>query len=449
MKICVLGLWHLGTVTAASLAELGHEVFALDFDAAVVADLRAGVPPVFEPGLEELIRSGLSCGRLRFVSRLEEIPPDIEILWVACDTPVDDADVADTNFVMAQIEHALPGMNADTLVLVSSQLPVGSVRRLEQTAGVHGGSRLRVACCPENLRLGRAVEDFLRPRRMVAGVRSERDRELLGRVLRPISQSVEWMSVESAEMTKHAINAFLATSVAFANEIATLCESTGADAVEVARGLKSEPRIGPGAYVSPGAAFAGGTLARDVGFLNQASREHGVSTPLLSAVLPSNELHGLWVRKRLQGVLGALAGRAVAVWGLAYKPGTDTLRRSSAVELCDWLVEQGANVRAHDPMVKDLPLRWSGVVVRCDDPADAVAGADALIVMTEWPVYRAVFAEMSARLTGPLAVLDPNRFLAPAGWRADAAGPASAAGPAQDGRRNLRYLAVGMPAPLQ
>jgi UDPglucose 6-dehydrogenase len=425
MKVCVLGLWHLGCVTAAGLAEVGHQVIGLDFDAATVAGLRAGVAPVFEPGLEELIGRGLASGRLRFAARLDELE-DIDVLWVTYDTPVDDDDNADTNFVMTQIEHALPAMNADTLLLVSSQLPVGSMRRLEKMAGV----QRRVACCPENLRLGRAVDDFLHPGRMVVGVRSARDRQPVENLLSAIPASIEWMSMESAEMTKHAINAFLAASVVFANEIASLCESVGADAREVERGLKSDGRIGPRAYLSPGSAFSGGTLARDVAFLNETSLERGVMTPLLSAVLPSNELHKCWVQKNLQTLFNDLSQATVAVWGLAYKPGTDTLRRSMAVELCDWMISAGVTVRVHDPMVKDLPHHWAGVVTRCSEPAAAARGADALVVATEWPLYQAVSLTQLTQGFDALVVLDANRFL-----------PELAA----DASRRLRYFAVGMP----
>jgi len=425
MKICVLGLWHLGSVTAAGLAEVGHEVVGLDFDAAAVAGLRTGVAPVFEPGLGELIARGLSSGRLRFTARLDELE-DIDVLWVTYDTPVDDDDNADTNFVMAQIERALPAMSADTLLLVSSQLPVGSMRRLEETAGV----RRRVACCPENLRLGRAVNDFLHPERIVVGVRSAEDRQRLHDLLSVVAPSIEWMSIESAEMTKHAINAFLATSVVFANEIASLCESVGADARQVERGLKSDGRIGPGAYLSPGSAFSGGTLARDVAFLNKTSLEHDVRTPLLSSVLPSNELHKGWVQRNLQALFGDLSRATVAVWGLAYKPGTDTLRRSMAVELCDWMISAGATVRVHDPMAKDLPHRWEGIVTRCSDPVAAARGADALVVATEWPLYQAVSLAQLTHDLDEFVVLDANRFL-----------PQLAA----DAMPGLRYLAVGMP----
>jgi UDPglucose 6-dehydrogenase len=298
-------------VTAAGLAEVGHQVTGLDFDARTVAALRAGGAPVSEPGLNELIGRGLASQRLRFVAQLEELE-DFDVLWVTYDTPVDENDNADTSFVLAQIERVLPAMSADTLLLVSSQLPVGTMRRLERTVAVNG--RRRVACCPENLRLGRAVQDFLHPDRIVAGVRSDRDRQSLLELLSPITAAIEWMSLEAAEMTKHAINAFLATSIVFANEIASLCELVGADAKEVERGLKSDGRIGARAYLAPGGAFAGGTLARDVAFLNDISLQRGAA-PASDAVWSSRRHNscrlGPGVQTRYRYVAALPVGRAM------------------------------------------------------------------------------------------------------------------------------------------
>jgi UDPglucose 6-dehydrogenase len=429
MNICVLGIWHLGSVTAACLATLGHRVVGVDFDEKTVAALRRGVAPVLEPGLEELIRSGLASGALRFSSTIDDAK-NADVLWVTYDTAIDDDDHADTDSVLAQIERVIRGCGSDVLVLVSSQLPVGSIRGMERNAASNAGPRPRFAYSPENLRLGTAVADFLRPKRIVVGVRSDRDRELLQLLLCPIGESVEWMSVESAEMTKHSINAFFATSVAFANEIALLCESLGADAKEVERGLKTETRIGPGAYLAPGAAFGGGTLARDVAFLNQMGRDCGVTTPLLSAVLPSNERHKQWVRQKLRSVIADVSQTTVAVWGLTYKPGTDAMRRSLSVELCDWLVREGATVHVHDPAAANLPERWCGAVKRFDSPTDAIRGAQVLVVATEWPIYRTVSVDQLLRSTEHLVVIDANRFLANLA--------------AAEGR--LKYFAVGMPS---
>jgi len=430
MKICVQGLWHLGTVTAACLASLGNRVMGLDFNARTIEGLRKGIPPVFELGLDRLLKEGLASGMLNFTDRPAVAVRDAEVLWVTYDTPVDDDDNADIDFVIAQIEKALPHLLTGTTVLVSSQMPVGSIKRLEAIVKARFPKKeIRFACSPENLRLGKALEVFLNPDRIVVGVRSAGDRKKLDQLFRSISGHVEWMSVESAEMTKHAINAFLATSVTFANEVAAICELVGADAKEVERGLKTENRIGPRAYLSPGAAFAGGTLARDISFLNKIGTENKLATPLLSSIKPSNDKHKWWVKRKLQTISADLSCARVAVWGLTYKPGTDTLRRSSAVELCDWLVENGAKVCVHDPAVKRLPRDWRGKVARREDPLATLTGAQVLIVSTEWPQYRQLPADTIASAAPGLIVLDANRFLS---------------GLAKDKR--VRYIAVGTPA---
>lgn len=430
MIVCVQGLWHLGAVTAGCLTSVGHEVVGLDFNEHVIRGLRAGKPPIFEPGLEEMIRAGLDSGRLQFAASLEELPSDIELLWVAYDTPVNEDDVADVDFVVAQVEKVLPHLPNDATVLVSSQMPVGSIRRLEAIADkLCPEKALSFACSPENLRLGKALDVFLKPDRVVVGVRVDMDRTRIGQLLAPITDRVEWMSVESAEMTKHAINAFLATSVVFANEIAAVCEMVGADAKEVERGLKSEQRIGPKAYLSPGGAFAGGTLARDIEFLKMVSQVHHLSIPLLESVKTSNDLHKSWVRRKLKALLPSLDGVVVVVWGLTYKPGTDTLRRSLAVELCNWLIEQGAKVRVHDPAVKELPSAWTGLVKRYDEALGALEGARVLLVGTEWPEYKKISKDCVAGAAPDLVVLDPNRFLSSLGTEAA-----------------LRYVAVGTPS---
>lgn len=412
MKVCVLGLWHLGTVTAACLASGGHRVTGLDFDLETVQRLRAGKPPLFEPGLEDLVKSGLEKQRLRFTTDIRSAMDGVEIVWVAYDTPVDEEDGADVKFVIERVERLFPHLPNDTLVLISSQLPVGTTRSLERTyAAAYPNKPVAFAYSPENLRLGKAISIFTQPDRVVAGVRSETDKNRVMALLRPFTERIEWMSAESAEMTKHALNAFLAVSVTFANEIATLCEQVGADAKEVERGLKSETRIGPKAYLSPGGAFAGGTLARDIAFLTQIGAEHGQRTHLLSAVRVSNDNHKQWVRRKIQSLLGNLSRQCVAVWGLTYKPDTDTLRRSSSVELCAWLAEQGVRVQAHDPAVKTLPDDLAQKVLLCSTPLEALSGAAVVVVATEWPEYQSFTADAFVRAMGTPVIVDPNRFL--------------------------------------
>jgi UDPglucose 6-dehydrogenase len=412
MKICVAGLWHLGTVTAACLASAGHQVTGLDFDPQVIDGLAAGRPPLFEPGLEDLVTAGLTAGRLRFTTDAAEAVPDCQAVWVAYDTPVDDNDLADVDYVVERVRRLFPWLGAGALVIVSSQLPVGTSRRLEREfAAARPGVDVGFACSPENLRLGKAIDVFTRPDRVVVGVRREGDRAIVQALLAPLTDRIEWMSVESAEMTKHAVNAFLATSVTFINEIATICEQVGADASEVERGLKTEARIGPKAYLSPGGAFAGGTLARDIAFLSQLGREHAVATHLLSSVRSSNDDHRRWAERRLEQRLGGVAGRTIAVWGLTYKPGTDTLRRSSSIELCESLAAQGARVVAHDPAVTALPPDLQPRLTLAAGALDAVDRASALVVATPWPEYRQVDAASVARRMAGRLVLDANRHL--------------------------------------
>jgi len=315
MKLCVQGLWHLGCVTAACLASKGHDVTGLDFGAATVGQLRQGIPPLFEPGLEDLVKREIAAGRLAFTADAQAAVKGIEVLWVAYDTPVDDDDHADVGWVIERAVELLAPLADDALVIVSSQLPVGSVAELQARCAARRGSHsLRFACVPENLRLGSALESFRAPDRIVAGVSCERDRDELAELLSPFGAEVEWMRVESAEMTKHALNGFLATSVAFINEVAAICESVGADAAEVSRGLKSERRIGPRAYLGPGDAFAGGTLARDISFLRELAQSHGLPDDVFAGVASGNTAHKSWAQRKLVELLAAQGGEEGGLW---------------------------------------------------------------------------------------------------------------------------------------
>ena len=407
MNVCVAGLWHLGPVTAACLASAGHDIVAYDADPGTIENLSAGQPPVDEPGLAELVAAGKSAGRLRFTSDPADAVKESEILWIAYDTPVDDEDHADVAFVLDAVGTLLPHLRSGALVLVSSQLPVGTIRDLERSSR----RDLHFAYSPENLRLGKAIDVFMHPDRVVVGVRTPEDQEKIAALLAPITTRIEWMSVESAEMTKHALNAFLAMSVAFINEVAAVCETVGADAREVERGLKTEKRIGPMAYLGPGGAFAGGTLARDVVFLSELGRKNGLPMDLINGVKSSNDAHRDWPKRRLTALLGGIAGKRIALWGLTYKPGTDTLRRSSAIELCRWLLAENAGVVAHDPAVKSLPPDLAGRVPLSGSALQAATDADAVVLSTEWPVYRGIDIDDLSRVMSGRYVLDANGFL--------------------------------------
>jgi UDPglucose 6-dehydrogenase len=409
MRITVYGLWHLGCVTAACLAEAGHTVVGLDEDKRLVADLVEGRPPLYEPGLAELITQGLASRRLSFTTQPREALAEASLFWVAVDTPLNEKDEADIAALRSRLESVAPAIRPGTLVLVSSQVPVGLTRGLARAWQDKG---LHYAYSPENLRLGKALASFRQQERVIIGLSEPSDQATLGELFRPFCRRIEWMSLESAEMTKHALNAFLATSVAFINELARLCEVTGADAKEVERGLKSEDRIGPKAYLSPGAAFAGGTLARDVRFLIDFGRRHEIPTPLFQSVMASNDLHKGWVHDKIRQLLSQTEQPVVSILGLTYKPGTSSLRRSGAIELCTRLHRAGMRIQAHDPAVGALPEALHPVIRLCPSLQKALTGADLAVIATEWPDYRDMKAAQILEWMRRPIIIDQNRFLA-------------------------------------
>jgi len=431
--IAVYGLWHLGCVTAASLSQAGFQVWGLDEDATVIERLKAGQPPIFEPGLAELIGESQANGNLHFTTDVNQALKVADILWVAFDTPVDEQDRADVGYVEQQLEAVYPYLATNCIIIISSQLPVGSTTRLKERWSKHTPVKSLVYCySPENLRLGNALKSFRAEDRIVVGLDGDEGRELIGYVLGKFCPRLEWMSVSSAEMTKHALNSFLAVSVAMINEIARLCEVTGADAKEVERGLKSEARIGPKSYLGPGGPFAGGTLARDLRFLTELGTTFGLETPLLSGTLASNEIHKGWVQQAAASLLEDLPKPAqVTILGLSYKAGTDTLRRSEAVSLALWLNDNyQAEIRFHDPVASSLPEELARRFSLTANLETALAGADLLIVATGWPQYREqINPEVLGKNMRRPAVIDQNRYLVE-----------------QVGLlKNIPYLAVGKP----
>ena len=420
MNITVLGLWHLGCVTAACCAK-HFQVVGLDFDAANVAKLNQGQAPLFEPGLNELIAAGIAAKELSFTTDAKIACANADVLWLCFDTPVNDNDESDVESVLANLRKTLSHLPEGALVLISSQLPVGTCAKLEKEF-----PQFHFACSPENLRLGKALDSFEKAERVVVGVRDDTKKAVIAELFAPFTPQILFMRTESAEMVKHALNSFLALSITFINEVARLCEHAGADAKEVAAGLKSEPRIGPKAYLGPGGPFAGGTLARDVVTLTKLAKTNRETISVIPAIKQSNDLHRGWAFRRLQSRLGKLRGNKIAVLGLTYTTNTDTLRRSAAVELCQQLLKAGAKVAAFDPAVKSgsagfqpagstssakRASRMPALPKLAADIAAALDGADAAVVCTEWPQFRqADWASLVPTMRQPVFV-DANRFL--------------------------------------
>jgi UDPglucose 6-dehydrogenase len=401
MRVTVYGLGHQGAVTAACLAAAGHRVVGLDEDAARVAELAEGRPREHEPALADRLRDGVAAASLCFTTDRAQALREAEVLWIAFDTPLADDAAPDVDWLWSRVDRVAPHVRKGTLVVVSSQVPAGFLRALESRWRDRGAG---FAAVPENLRRGDAVRSFEQADRVVVGVRAPGDHARLRELLEPFARAIVWMSPESAEVTKHALNAWLGTSVAFVNELARLCEAVGADVGDVERGLKTDARVGERPYFSPGAPFSGGTLARDLRALSSLAARHGVEAPLAAAALASNEGHQRWTLEAVRRALRGVGHPVVAVLGLAFKPGAGVTCRSAAVDLASALHAGGVAVRAHDPAVGALPAALSGAVL-CDDAGSALQGADVAVIATAWPEYAEITADVVvARMRRPCVV---------------------------------------------
>lgn len=415
-QLCVVGAWHQASVVGPCLAELGHTVVGTALDQDGIRELGQGRPPVSEPGLEELLGRHLASGRLRYTSDFAEALVGAEAAVIALDTPVRVDDSPDLDPVMASVRAVAGVATRDILLVVSAQVPIGTCDSIgEMLRSARAGIQWSVAYVPEFLRLGEAVALFMHPDRLVIGADDPATAARVEAIYAGTTGPRLRTSVRSAEMAKHASNAFLAASVSFINELAGLCEATGSDALEVAAAMKLDPRIGPRAFLAPGLGFAGGTLGRDVRALQAVGASHGRPTALLDAVIDVNTRQTRLVLERLRSSFSDLSKVRVALLGLTYKPGTSALRRSASVEAADALMALGAGVAAHDPLVPpsraaELP---HGLSI-APDPLSAAAGADALVVATEWPEYATLdWRAVKATMKGDL-VIDARNALVPA-----------------------------------
>jgi len=412
MEIGVFGQWHLGLVTATGLCTKGFKTISFGTDEENCKNIDQGNLPIFEPKMLDLIREGKDKGLLRFSYDKRDLE-QLDYFWVCLDTPVNDDDEADEIYVIEEIKKLCPLLKKDCVVIVSSQLPVGSVGKLETWATEnYADKNLEFVCIPENLRLGKAVSYFLCPDRFIIGVNGEDGRKKIETIMKQFDTEKVYMSIKAAEMVKHGINSFLATSVCFANELACLCEQNDIDATEVARGIKSDMRIGKYSYLSPGLAFSGGTLARDISYLNKIGVQSHCTIPLLNSIRPSNNHHKSWVITKLKNVLGNIDNKTIAVWGITYKAGTNTLRRSLAVESCKTLHDLGAKIVAYDPLLEVLPPNMDWMELQ-QNKLILLEKADALVIFTPWKeLTKDELEKIQSHLKGHV-VVDPTASLCP------------------------------------
>lgn len=412
-KISIIGLWHLGLVSAALLADLSYPVVGYDPRPELLRDLKEGKLPLYEPGLEELVKKHRQTGQLCFAENYKEAVSDAQTVLITYDTPVDDQDQVDLTLLEESLQAILPYLIPGALLIINSQVPVGSCegwqRMIDQR---RPDTEIDVICSPENIRLGQSIQLFRQPDMMIIGSNGERARKKAERFYGPFRTEKFYVSWRTAEMAKHALNVFFATSISFANELGTLCDAVGADGRTIAQILKKDGRIGKKAQVIPGLGFAGATLARDLRALQKLGRDAGVPTPLFDSVLEVNQrqIHRL-VESLEQYFEGGLVRKTITVLGLTYKPGTSTLRRSASIELIRLLQAKGAQVRAHDPKADLSGLKDSLSFEFFRDLHEAVEGSHGIVVMTEWPEYKDLdYSKIRKSLTHPM-VFDAKNYL--------------------------------------
>lgn len=415
MNIAVIGCGYVGLVTGACLADLGHTVVAVDNDPRKVALLQAGRSPHYEPGLEEMVRTNAAEGRLRFSGHIAEAVAHGEIIFVAVNTPSQPNGEVDLSFVEAASRDIGVHMDGYRLIVEKSTVPVNTGDRVRETiqASARPGIPFDVASNPEFLREGMAVRDFLHPDRIVIGTSSDRAVALLAELYEPLNAPLLITDISSAELIKHAANAFLAMKISFINMVARLCERTGADVAKVAKGIGLDKRIGLD-FLNAGVGFGGSCFPKDLAAFIHAAEAQGVDFTLLKEVQAVNRRQHAWIGERLREALGSLDGMTIAVLGLAFKPDTDDLRNATSLVVLPELQAAGARVRAHDPVAMEVAAPLLPGVVMCGDPYEAAAGADALVVITEWGQYKALDLRRMQHALGRPVIVDGRNLFDPA-----------------------------------
>ena len=415
MKIAIVGTGYVGLVTGTCFAEMGVEVFCVDIDRQKIENLRNGVVPIYEPGLEEMVIRNYEVGRLHFTTDLTEVLDQVEIVFSAVGTPPDEDGSADLKYVLDVARTIGRAMNKYLLVVTKSTVPVGTARRIRQTIADELDRRgvtidFDIASNPEFLKEGAAVKDFMHPDRIVVGVESDRARRLMEKLYHPFMLNnfrIIYMDIPSAEMTKYAANAMLATRISFMNDMANLCEIIGADVNMVRKGIGSDTRIGS-SFLYAGCGYGGSCFPKDVKALISTASDHGYPMRILQAVEDVNEEQKTILFRKLSAHFGGdLQGRKVAMWGLAFKPETDDMREAPSLVLIDRLLEAGCQITAYDPVaIPEARRRIGDRIAYAKNIYETVEGADVLMVVTEWKEFRLpAWARIRSLMKTPL-ILD-------------------------------------------
>jgi len=428
MRICVIGTGYVGLVTSACLAEVGHQVTGLDVDRNKLNKLTEGVMPIHEPGLDAIVHRNMKSGHLTFTSSYTEAMAGTGVVFLAVGTPPEEDGSADLSYVLAAAREAVRHIRQDCILVTKSTVPVGTGKKVEsvvmdELSGRNDAPKVTVASNPEFLREGQAVDDFLKPDRIIVGVTNARDAALLRQLYAPFNRNRDRMIVmdrKSAEITKYAANAMLATRISFMNEVANLCDAVGGDVEAVRTGLGADQRIGPH-FLYAGVGYGGSCFPKDVRALMATGREHDVPMRLIEAVHKVNQDQRTRFANRIVDALAAIEHPVVALWGLAFKPGTDDMREAPGRDVINALLACGARIRAHDPAAMDVCRSiWPHAegLEFADSPEACLADADVLVVVTEWLCFREPdWENVESRMRGRI-LFDGRNLYSPAQMRA-------------------------------
>ena len=396
MNIAIVGTGYVGLVSGACFAEMGIDVTCVDINPEKIKCLLNGEIPIYEPGLDDLVKRNVEAGRLHFTTDLTTCLDNVEVVFSAVGTPPDEDGSADLQYVLEVARTFGQHIKKYTILHTKSTVPVGTAKKVKAVIEEELTERgeqidFEVASNPEFLKEGAAIKDFMSPDRVVVGIESDRAKKVMERLYRPFQMNnyrLYFMDIPSAEMTKYAANAMLATRISFMNDIANLCDLVGANVDMVRKGIGADTRIGS-KFLYPGCGYGGSCFPKDVKALARTAREYGYTMGVIEAVEAVNERQKEIVVKKLQDKLGTLRGKTIALWGLAFKPETDDMREAPALVVIEKLLEAGASVKVYDPVAMDECRRRIGDrVVYCKDMYDVVIDADALAVLTEWKEFR-------------------------------------------------------------
>jgi UDPglucose 6-dehydrogenase len=423
MRIAVVGTGYVGLVLGACLAENGNDVVCVDKDQSKIDSLTSGGMPIYEPGLEEMVRRNSHEDRLRFTTGLASAVQASEIVFIAVGTPQGEDGSADLTHVLGVARDVGRAMNKYTVVVDKSTVPVGTAQKVRETIAKETKQEFSVVSNPEFLKQGAAIEDFMKPDRVVIGVEEQDDRaatkmkELYGPFTRT-GAPILLMSTASAELCKYAANAILATRISFMNEIANVCEVVGADVDQVRKAIGADRRIGT-SFLFPGVGYGGSCFPKDVKALLKSSQDRGYGFKILVAVEAANQAQKQRLVIKMEQHFKSLRGKTIALWGLAFKPRTDDMREAPAIPIIEMLLERGAAVRAYDPAAGPVARRlFDSRIELCEKSYDALSGADALAIVTEWNEFREPdFAKMRSLLRAPI-VFDGRNIYSPEQMRA-------------------------------